>query len=156
MPQSPFEIFRQGDFLQDFRDQFDRFFGQFPLDRSRQHQAQTGQANHHSPATDISQDENAYRIVMEIPGIDPKNVEINAAGSLLSVRAHHEQDHEHRSGDYLVRERNVGTIRREFRLPDDVDQEKINAEFRNGVLALTLPKSQQAREQRRRIEIKTS
>ena len=158
MAQSPYDILRPGDFLVEFRDQFNRLFGEFPYIRQNQTQTQAAQHtdHHRSPATDITQDDTAYRIIMEIPGVDPKEVEINVTGSLLSIHAQHEREHEHRNGDYIVRERNVGTVRRSFRVPDDVDQEKINAEFRNGVLVLTLPKSQQDREQRRRIEIKSS
>jgi HSP20 family protein len=93
---------------------------------------------------------------MEIPGVDPKNIEVHVSGQTLAVRATQQQEQEQKTRNYLLSERSFGISRRQFRIPDDVDTGQINAEFRNGVLAVTLPKSQQAQQQRRNIEIRSS
>lgn len=108
-----------------------------------------------SPLADVSEDDTAYRINIELPGIDPKNVDVNVTGSTLSVRAENQQEQEQKGRNFLVIERKYGQVRRDFHIPDDVDQNRIDAQFRNGILTLNLAKSQQARDNRRRIDIKS-
>lgn len=152
-----------GDVMNTFRREMDRLFSQFIgtgvpgfLNRQQQQQSSEGRDRTILPTTDITEDETAYRIVMEIPGIDPANVEVNVAGTVLTVRAQQQDEQRQTGQNYIVSERTRGTLQRQFTIPDDVDREQISGEFRNGVLAITLRKSQQAQQQRRRIEIKSS
>lgn len=161
------DLFRtSGDVMTNFRREIDRLFGQFigagfPTFLGRQQPSQQpgeGRGGERTilPMTDIVEDESAYRIVMEIPGFEPANVEVNVAGTVLTVRAQQQDEQRKTNQNYIVNERTVGAIQRQFSIPDDVDREQINADFRNGILAITLRKSAQAQQQRRRIEIKTS
>ena len=123
-----------------------------------------------TPPAEVVEDHDDYRIITELPGIDPNNVDVNVSGGTLTIRAERQHDQQRQQGQqgqgqeqqrgrqqhYLVRERSYGVLQRQFRLPDDVDRNRIGAEFRNGLLTLTLPKSQETRDQRRRIEIKSS
>jgi len=174
------ELQTTNDAFNTLRREMDRLFAQFsPFSLStfgRLDQGQSGSPQHLvlAPPAEVIEDDSGYRIITELPGIDPREVEVNLTGSTLTIRA--ERQHEEQRGQggtqqggtqagqqqqgtrghYLVRERSYGSLRREFRLPDDVDRNRINAEFRNGLLTLTVPKSQEARDQRRRIEIKSS
>jgi HSP20 family protein len=143
-----------GDALQALRNDMDRFLSQITgLSLGRPSGAHAASL---TPVAEITEDDTAYRIITELPGIDQKDVEINLVGSTLSISAERRSEQEQKGRNYLLRERNFGTVRREFRLPDDVDRNRIAGECRNGVLTLTLPKSQESRDQRRRIEIKNS
>ncbi len=149
------------DVFQAFRNEVDRLFSQFagtgfPTTWGGRTVGQIGQPLSIVPPAEAIEDDAAYRIITEIPGVDQKNVEINVSGSVLTLRAERRQEEEQKGRNYLMRERAYGTLQREFRLPDDVDRNRITAENRNGVLTLTLPKSQESRDQRRRIEIKTA
>ena len=159
------------------RRQMDELFNQFsmgfPTGRQSLLAGQQGQGGLATltPPAEVVEDHDDYRIVTELPGIDPRNVDVNISGSTLTIRAERQHDEQRQQGQgqqgqgqeqqrgrqhYLVRERSYGVLHRQFRLPDDVDRNRIAAEFRNGLLTLTLPKSQDARDQRRRIEIKSS
>jgi HSP20 family protein len=155
--QQEIDIVRGSDLISNLRREMDRLFSQFAFPLGGRFQQRDGDGQRIvAPPTDIAEEDTAYRVVMEIPGIDPKNVEVNVAGQTLAVRATQQQDQEQKTRNYLLSERSFGLTQRQFRIPDDVDTGQISAEFRNGVLAVTLPKSQQAQQQRRNIEIKSS
>lgn len=161
------DLFRTGsDVMTNFRREIDRLFGQFigagfPNFLGRQQQSQRpgeGRGGERTilPMTDIVEDETAYRIVMEMPGFEPTNIEVNVTGTALTVRAQQQDEQRKTNQNYIVNERTAGAMQRQFSIPDDVDREQINADFRNGVLTITLRKSAQAQQQRRRVEIKSS
>jgi HSP20 family protein len=136
-------------------------------------QRQEGGQNNIIPLAEALEDDSAYVIRLEIPGIDPKDTDVSVVGSTLTVKAERrreaqqgqgqqqqgqqgkgkEQDQGQRGRHLLFSEIPNGVIRREFGLPEDADRQNINAEFRNGLLTLTIPKSQETH-QRRRIEVK--
>lgn len=155
--QQEIEIFRGTDLISNLRREMDRLFSQFTVPFGGRFQQRDSEGQRIvAPPTDIAEEDSAYRVVMEIPGVDPKNIEVHVSGQTLAVRATQQQEQEQKTRNYLLSERSFGITQRQFRIPDDVDIGQINAEFRNGVLAVTLPKSQQAQQQRRNIEIKSS
>jgi HSP20 family protein len=138
-------------------------------------QQQQGSSNI-TPSADVIEDDNGYRLIFDVPGVDPRQLEVNVTGNTLSVRAQRDteasqaqreqqnqqsqqgqqgQQTQQRRQHILLTERRTGTFRREFRLPEDADRNRINADFRNGVLTLTVNRSQEAN-QRRRVEIKSA
>lgn len=180
---SPLEIF------QAMRQEMDRIFQQAGVGGLAGFGSQLGSSQQSEqqrnivPAIEATEDNENYRLTIELPGIDPQNVEVNLSGNTLTVQAHRRSEHvqegtqggqgsqstsaqgggqtgqQARQGQgrsILISERSYGQIRRTLHLPNDVDQSRINAEFRNGLLTLTLPKSAQSRDQQRRIEIKSS
>ena len=108
------------------------------------------------PAVDISEDEKAYTIEAELPGLEEKDIEVTATGDMLVLKGEKKQEREEKKKDYYLSERSYGSFQRSFALPDGVDQGKITASFSKGVLKVTLPKTAEAREQRRKIEVKAS
>jgi HSP20 family protein len=101
----------------------------------------------------VSETENELRISAELPGVDEKDVEVTLEGDVLTIRG--EKKFEEERGDkkenYHFVERSYGSFQRSVQLPYSVKAEDVSAEFRNGVLTLTLPKSEQ--QQRRTIPI---
>lgn len=94
---------------------------------------------------DIQENDNAYRILAELPGIDKKNVSIGVEDNVLSISAEFAAD-EAQDGKTLRRERLNGKLLRQFRLSADMQADGISAELKNGVLTVTLPKGDNKRQ----------
>jgi HSP20 family protein len=108
--------------------------------------------NSWTPAVDIKENDNEIRLDVELPGLNPEDVEITAENGVLTVRG--EKRLERKEGDetrFQVVERVYGGFMRSFQLPQGIDEDQIRAEFSNGVLALHIPKA--ALPQPKRIEI---
>jgi HSP20 family protein len=133
-------------------------------------QRQDGGQNNIVPPAEALEDNSTYVLRLEIPGVNPNDVDVNIIGNTLSIKAERrryqsdaQQQQTAQTRDQqaqqprhlLFSEIPNGIIRREFQLPEDADRQKLNAEVRNGVLNLTIPKSQETT-QRRHIEIKAT
>ncbi len=101
------------------------------------------------PAVDIFETEENLTLVADMPGVDKEHLEINLERGLLTLKGSVERTGR---GEGLFREFSLASYYRQFQLPDVVDTEKTSAEFKNGVLTLTMPKSAAAKP--RRIEIR--
>jgi HSP20 family protein len=106
------------------------------------------------PAVDVSETDKAYEITAELPGLDEKNIEVKLANGVLSIKGEKQEEKEEKEKDYYRRERSFGSFERSFQVPDDVEEDKIAASFKNGVLSVTLPKSGEAQKQAKKIEVK--
>jgi HSP20 family protein len=96
------------------------------------------------PETDIYETANALTVVMEMPGVDKASMDIDIADGVLSVAGKIDFS-KYEKLQPVYSEYNIGHYRRAFSLPNQVDQEKIAAEMRDGVLTLTLPKAEAAK-----------
>jgi HSP20 family protein len=107
------------------------------------------------PDTDVVERENEIQVVCELPGLRREEVELSLENNVLTISGekHEERERGAESDTYHLSERRWGRFSRSFVLPREVDQDRINAHFENGVLAVSIPKSEKAR--RRRIEIGT-
>ena len=126
---------------------FDRFTGGFSL-----FPFQTGAVP--SPAVDITEDDTAFKVSVELPGMTEKDVEVSLTGNTLSIRGEKRQEKEEKDKGYHLSERSYGMFQRSFILPDGVDPDKLNASCTNGVLTVTAPKSAQAAP--KKIEVKAT
>lgn len=106
------------------------------------------------PDTDVVERENEIQVVSELPGMNPDEVELSLENNVLTIAGEkHEERERGGEGDtFHLSERRWGRFSRSFVLPREVDSERISANFENGVLTVTIPKSEKAR--RRRIDIK--
>ena len=105
-----------------------------------------------APETDVVETEREIRVVTEMPGLKRDNIEIDVENNVLTIRGEKREERtEGEQGRWHLAERRYGTFSRSFVLPRDVDAEGIQAAFQDGVLTVTVPKSEKAR--RRRIEI---
>jgi len=98
-----------------------------------------------APVVDIYEQEGNIVLKAEIPGIDPKDVDIRVENNTLTLRGERKLDNEIKREAYHRVERSYGSFTRSFTLPNVVDQEKIKAEYKDGLLRLTLPKREEAK-----------
>ena len=105
------------------------------------------------PAVDIREEKNCFLIVADVPGINPKDIEITMENGVLTVKGERHLDAEDSNENYKRVERMNGTFYRRFSLPDTADGERIEATGSNGVLEITIPKHEKVLP--RRIEVKS-
>jgi HSP20 family protein len=103
------------------------------------------------PDTDVVESQDGIRVVTELPGMKPDEVEVSLENNVLTISGEKQGEREKDEDTYHLSERRWGRFSRSFVLPREVDQERIEAKFENGVLTVNVPKSEKAR--RRRIEI---
>lgn len=113
-----------------------------------------GKATAVAPRVDVTEDDNAYEITAEMPGVEEKDIEVSVRDDRLTLRGEKKSEKEEKKKDYHMTERSYGSFERSFRLPADVEAGKIGAEFANGILKLTLPKTAEAKAKERKIAIK--
>jgi len=83
-------------------------------------------------------------IKADMPGVDEKAIDLNLEGNILSLRGERKLDPEVEQGTYYQVEGFYGSFSRSFRLPDSIDADKISANYRNGVLTVTVPSKPEA------------
>ena len=108
-----------------------------------------------APAVDVKETDKAYILEADLPGLTEKDVDVRVEGNTLTLSSHKEEERKEEHEGYLRRERYSRSFRRSFRLPEDVDKDKINARFQKGVLTLTMPRTGEKREGGRSIEVKS-
>lgn len=104
-----------------------------------------------SPAVDIYETENELVLTAELPGVDEKDVEIKVEDNTLSLKGERKFEKETREENYHRIERAYGSFSRSFSLPNYVDQDKINAEYENGLLKIHLPKKPEVKPRKVKI-----
>lgn len=95
--------------------------------------------------TDVSEDESALQITMELPGVNPDNVRLSLENNVLTIRGEKQQEFDENNERVHRSERVYGVFERTFVLPNTVDPDKIEARFENGVLIVRIPKAERAR-----------
>lgn len=138
-----------------FRREMDRLFDDFFAPAEPRSFASPGTAEHvMSPSIDIDETDQAYKLSVELPGIDPNDVELDLRDNTLTLRGEKRSERREGDGGRRYTERSYGRFERTIALPTEVDAEKVEASYENGVLKVTLPKNAQARDKSRRIEIR--
>ncbi len=97
------------------------------------------------PVTDVSENDRDITIRAEIPGIDPKDVEVTVCGNILTISGRKSESSEQKGEDYYHSERRFGSFRRSIELPPSADLEKLSARHENGVVTVRAPKLETAR-----------
>jgi len=106
-----------------------------------------------APKVDISETENELRITAEMPGTDENNVEVLLDDDRLIIRGEKKEEREDKERNYHLRERVEGVFSRTLPLPFAPDPSQVKADFKNGVLTITVPKPKEVREKQHRIEV---
>ena len=106
------------------------------------------------PPADMRETETAHLLAIELPGLSRDDVDLSISGDTLVVCGHKTEEADDASASYRVSERRYGRFERVFPLPSDVDRAHIAAQFRDGLLKITLPKNPAAAPPREKIEIK--
>ena len=106
------------------------------------------------PTMDVSETDKVIEITAELPGLEKKDVELNVADNLLTIRGEKKNEREEKNKDYHLVERSYGSFSRSVELPAGVKTEDITAKIANGVLTVTVQKP--APKQTKQIEIKSA
>lgn len=109
-----------------------------------------------APAVDIIEDDAAYHITAELPGMSEKDVDVSVDGDTLVLKGEKRQEREEKEKNRYLSERSYGAFQRSFTLPKNVERDKIAAVFAKGVLKVDVPKSAEARTQQRKVEVKVA
>lgn len=105
------------------------------------------------PALEMVEDEKAYRLTAELPGLAEKDVEINVADGVLTIAGEKKEESERKEKGFMLSERRYGSFQRQIALPADVDAEGIKAQFKDGILTVTMAKDEKAAARSRKIAI---
>ncbi|AAO90680.1 Hsp20/alpha crystallin family protein [Coxiella burnetii] len=105
-----------------------------------------------SPHIDIKDEGQNYLICADIPGVDPKKIQVSMENNILTIKGERETEAKEKSEGYLRIERTKGAFLRQFTLPESVDAESIKAKSKHGVLEITIPKAQPPRTKKIEIE----
>ena len=104
--------------------------------------------SHWRPAVDIKEEENRFLIEADVPGVDPKDIEITMENGVLTIRGQRTDEARKEGEGYTRVERVRGSFYRRFSLPDTADADRIEAHGKNGVLEITIPKKEKAKPKR--------
>lgn len=143
--------------LRSFRSEMDRLFDRFVKGFGFPSQPfLTSDAELTVPAVDLTEDDKAYKVTAELPGMDEKDIAVTVSGGMLVMKGEKKAEKEERSKNYYLSERSYGSFQRSFSLPEGVDEDKIAANFAKGVLTVTLPKTTDAQKAQKKIEVKAA
>ena len=107
------------------------------------------------PAVDVEERENEYSVSVDIPGVDKKDVKVTVESNVLTIKGERKDvRNEDEDGTCYCSERRFGTFSRSFSLSKKIDTEQISAKHKNGVLTITLPMAEEAREREIEIQVK--
>ncbi len=107
-------------------------------------------------AIEVVETPDAFSLIAELPGIDPKDVSIELQGDLLTIRGEKKAEREEGDATWHVSERRYGRFVRSLRLPFQAEADKIEAAYKNGLLEITVPKPAALRQEVKRIAVKAA
>ena len=106
-----------------------------------------------SPSVDISEDNNSITINAEVPGTIKDNIKVNIQDNTITLKGEKKQEKEEKDANYHRIERNYGAFMRSFTLPAPVQSDKIKASYKNGILKIVLPKTEEVKPKEIPIDI---
>jgi len=95
-----------------------------------------------TPSVDVQETDKEIKVQAELPGLDENNINISLANNRLSISGEKKQESESNTGNFYRLERSYGSFRRDIALPCEVEEDKVDARFKNGVLTVTLPRTE--------------
>jgi HSP20 family protein len=109
-----------------------------------------------TPAVDVDENDSEIVISAELPGVTEKDIDVSLAGDVLTIKGEKRSQHEEKNGDSTYTERRFGSFSRSVRLPFEAGDEKVDAQFSNGLLKVRVAKPAQLQRATRRIEVRTA
>ncbi len=97
------------------------------------------------PALDVSETKDEIVVKAEVPGMEAKDIDISLSGDVLTIKGQKKQEKKQKDENYHMSERSYGAFFRSVRLPQEVQGDKVAAQYKDGVLKITLPKSEKAK-----------
>lgn len=105
------------------------------------------------PFLDVSETKDNIVVRAEVPGMDPKDIDVSYADGVLTVRGEKKQEKEEKDENYHMMERRYGSFSRSIRLAHEIESDKIKADYKDGVLKISLPKSEEAKKKEVKVAI---
>ena len=105
------------------------------------------------PTVDIAETERDLRVTVEIPGLDEKDLDLTLSDGNLIIKGEKKVERESKEEQVFRRESSYGMFRRSIALPSEVDEEKVTATYRKGILKITLPKTAAAKQSGKKISV---
>lgn len=139
----PFSLFRQ-----EMNRLFDNFFHGFDLELFER------RLGTFSPNVDVSESDKEIKVTAELPGMDDKDIDVSLSKDSLTIKGEKKEEKEEKKKDYYRMERSYGSFSRTIPLHVEVETDKAKAEFKKGVLTVTIPKTAKAIKETKKIEIK--
>lgn len=136
--------------LASLHQEVDKLFGNFFTAFSFPH-FRSGQI---VPKVDFKDAGDSYQLDAELPGVPAKDVEVSVVNGILTMKGEHKAEKEEKDKNYLRVERSYGAFERSIALPEDADDTKINANSKDGVLTISIPKKPGVKAETRKIEVK--
>jgi HSP20 family protein len=125
---------------------WNRFFGETPLARRV--------TEEWWPSVDMSETKDSFIMKAELPGLDAKDVEVSISGDVLTIKGEKTKEEEEKDEHHYRAERYYGSFQRSFQLPVGVQADKVEAAFDKGVLKVTLPKVEEAKQKKIEVKVK--
>ncbi|MFZ1101533.1 MAG: Hsp20/alpha crystallin family protein [Hyphomicrobiaceae bacterium] len=147
---------RPRDIFSAMRDDMDRLFERFEHGWPRWPTVFSRDERLTVPELDVRESTDAITVEAELPGVDEKDVTVTLANGILTIKGEKKQEKEEKAASYHLTERSFGSFDRSIRLPDTIDDAKVEAKFDRGVLKVTAAKKPEAVKAERKIEIKKS
>ncbi|HYR44518.1 MAG TPA: Hsp20/alpha crystallin family protein [Terriglobia bacterium] len=138
--------------LENIGDRFGRFFDRLSNSRGNGGEAMT--VADWIPTVDVAEDDREYLIKVEIPEVDKKDVKVTVQEGMLTIQGERKKEKEERGKRFHRMERSYGTFVRSFMLPEDAAEEKISAEFKDGMLFVHMPKTEKPKP--KQVEVKVA
>lgn len=129
----------------------DLWFGRDPFDLLENALASANLASFGN--ADLSETDNAYELEIDLPGTKKDDISVDYSDGVLTISAQRNDEREEERKGYYLSERSYGSYQRSFRVPDSVDHDNIKANFNDGVLTITLPKTEEAQKTSRKIDV---
>ncbi|MCL4764611.1 MAG: Hsp20/alpha crystallin family protein [Hyphomicrobiaceae bacterium] len=149
-------VSRPGDVFSAMRDEMDRMFERFERGWPRLPSLISRGLGRETMLPDVDVHENGKQITVEVdlPGVEEKDVSVTMANGMLTIKGEKKSGHEEKQESYYMAERSYGSFERSLRLPDTIDENKVEARFEKGVLKITAQKKPEAVKAEKRIEIR--
>jgi HSP20 family protein len=121
---------------------------------AKQNDSSTVETSQWLPAVDIKEEQNRFVLFADVPGVDPKDIEVTMENQILTIKGQRETESKEETDNYSRVERVKGLFYRRFTLPDSADGERIVARSHQGVLEIEIPKKEQSKPRRISVNVK--
>jgi HSP20 family protein len=138
--------------LEDVSERLNRFFGRSLIRGGRETGKETMTSADWAPAVDITETDKEYVIKAAVPEVKKEDVKVSIEEGMLMLQGERKHEKEEKGKKFHRIEQSYGTFVRSFQMPDDAEQTKVKAEFKDGMMYITLPKSEKAKP--KAIEVK--
>ena len=136
------------DFFRELEDRMRRMWQDLPM------VGKAEVAGEWSPRVDVSETDEEVRVRAELPGLEPEDLDLSLDRDRLVLKGEKKEERERKEKGYLVVERSFGSFHRTIQLPTEVDPQKVEASFKNGVLKVNLGKQEEAKKRVTRIKVR--